>query len=257
MAKGGRCSLVVPLSIVARWPLVVVVVGGKGSSTNTSSCQSRAEAEVSGLIHLLTRKWVNHALGHIGENFMTRQTVVPRPIVQLLANVVEVPALLDIYVGEHPVMAAVMVLAVVMSGRGRNGRVDYASEYVGDDLIARKRAFQRVVTCVARTMDLFVQLFIMSHVCIHVHAIHIFHVFVLLLVLWFVLFVPGDHIQLQEGFLDANIMMHGVIVVVLVIQLLVFCHNHVRGARVIFLSYTLFLCRRVVMFRVVMPRSHL
>ena len=37
VAKGGRCSLVVPVSIVACWPLVVVVVGGKGSSTNTSS----------------------------------------------------------------------------------------------------------------------------------------------------------------------------------------------------------------------------
>jgi hypothetical protein len=250
----------VPVPIVACWPLVVVVVGGKGSSTNTSSCQSRAEAEVSGFVHLLTGKWVNHALGHIRENFMTRQTVVPRPIVQLLAklhvHVVEVPAMLDIYVGEHPVMAAIVVLAVVMSGRDWNGRVDYASEHVGDDLIARKRAFQRVVICVARTMDLFVQLFIMSHVCIHVH-IHIFHVFVLLLVLWFVLFVPGDHIQLQEGFLNANIVMHGVIIVVLVIQLLVFCHNHVRGARVIFLSYTPFLFRRVVMFRVVMPRSHL
>ena len=198
------------------------------------TCQSRAEAEVSGFVYLLTRKWVNNALGHIGENFMTRQTVVPRPIVQLLAklhvHVVEVPAMLDIYVGEHPVVAAVVVLAVVMSGRDRNGRVDYASEHVRDDLIARKRAFQRVVTCVARTMDLFVQLFIMSHVCNHVHSIHIFHVFVLLLVLWFVLFVPGDHIQLQEGFLNANIVMHRVIIVVLVIQLLVFCHSHVRGA---------------------------
>ena len=133
-------------------------------------------------------------MGHIGENFMTRQTVVPRPIVQLLAklhvHVVEVPAMLDIYVGEYRVVAAIVVLAVVMSGRDRNGRVDYASEYVRDDLIARKRAFQRVVsvTCVSRTMDLFVQLFIMSHVCIHVHAIRIFHVFVLLLVVWFVLF---------------------------------------------------------------------
>ena len=134
--------------------------------------------------------------------------------------------MLDVYVREHPVVAAIVVLAVVMSGRDRNGRVDYASEHVRDDLIARKRAFQSVVTCVARTMDLFVQLFIMSHVCI----VHIFHVFVLLLVLWFVLFVPGDHIQLQEGFLNANIVMHGVIIVVLVIQLLVFCHNHVRGA---------------------------
>ena len=156
--------------------------------------QSRAEAEVSGFVHLLTRKWVNNALEHIGENFMTRQTVVPRPIVQLLAklhvHVVEVPAMLDIYVGEYRVVAAIVVLAVVMSGRDRNGRVDYASEYVRDDLIARKRAFQRVVsvTCVSRTMDLFVQLFIMSHVCIHVHAIRIFHVFVLLLVVWFVLF---------------------------------------------------------------------
>merc|ERR1719471_139544 len=261
VTKGGRRSLVMPVPIVARWPLVVVVVGGKGSSTNTSSCQSRAEAEVSGSVHLLTRKWVNNALGHIGQNFMTRQTVVPRPIVQLLAklhvHVVEVPAMLDIYVGEYRVVAAIVVLAVVMSGSDRDWRVDYASEYVRDDLIARKRAFQRVVTCVARTMDLFVQLFIMNHVCIHVHAIHIFHVFVLLLVLWFVLFVPGDDIQLQEGFLNANIVMNGVIILVFVIQLLVFCHNHVRGARVIFLSYTLFFVPGVVMFSMVMPWGHL
>merc|ERR1719208_783696 len=129
-------GLVVPVSIVARWPLVVIVVGGQGSSTNTSSCQSRAEAEVSGCVHLLTRKWVNHALGHIGENLMTRQMIVPRPIVQLLAqlhvHVVEVPSMLDIYVREHLVVAAIVVLAVVMSGRDQNGRVDYASEHVGD-----------------------------------------------------------------------------------------------------------------------------